>query len=159
MPFLWGKRKEEVKELKEAVTGPETAAYPPLPPLSFPSLPRQPTPSYPPMPPEKFAPLFVKVDKYKDILETIAKLKGTLANIGSILTTKLAIDKLREQADALLQRQVNVCTECANALDSAMVKPPALGSMVVAQPEIIEPDLQTLSNRLTQLSDQLRQMG
>jgi len=169
--FSWGKRKQEVEEIKEAVAG-QPMPYAPLyptsdqpmaPTMEMPSLPQRPMPpSMPTTPqfgvPQKVAPLFVKIEKYKDILETVAKLKGTLMNIDSILKTRSAIDKLRDDADALLQRQLATCDQCAAALDSTLVRPPALDQMIVAQPEIIENDLQMLSSKLEQLSGHLREL-
>lgn len=174
--FGWGKRREEVREIKEAVAGP-AAPYPeypalPMPPMpmarpfptqpappKYPSPPSYPAPPVTPVAPGKFAPLFVKVEKYKDILETVAKLKGTLANIESILKARAAIMELRSGADELLQRQLAVCAECAAALDSVIVRPPALESMAVAQPEVIEGEMTQISSRLSALSEQLREIG
>jgi hypothetical protein len=153
MPFGWGKRSEDVSEIKEAVTGPQLQPYPLPPKLPDTSL------SYPRAQPSQTAPLFVKVERYKEILETVAKLKGTVANIESVFKAREAIDGLKQDADALMQRQVQVCNDCITALDSAFVRPPALEQMVVAQPEVIEGDLQMLSSKLSQLSNQLRQLG
>lgn len=172
--FGLGKRKEEVKEIKEAISGAPPAPYPmssqmrepsyeeqasyPMPRSAYPL--RQRMPEQPQMgPQQKFAPLFIKIDRYKEILEAVADLRGTIANITSIIRAKESIQKLSEDADALLLRQLNACDECVSALDSAFVKPPALEPMIVAQPEMIEGDLQMLSNKLEQLSGQLREMG
>lgn len=141
--MFWSKHKQEVQDIKEAVSGPA--------PMPFP----QPVQAAD----GKFAPLFVKVDRYKEILEAIAKLKGTLRNIDSILKTKQSISKLKEDANALLLRQLGVCAECAQELNEAFAKPAALDQMVVAQPEAIEGDMQQISTRLSQLSDQLQQIG
>ncbi|MBU5557956.1 MAG: hypothetical protein QW751_03080 [Candidatus Aenigmatarchaeota archaeon] len=173
--FGWGKRKEEVKEIKEAVAG-QPLPYPsteyismqkpqamerfmaPMPPPSW-TAPEQTTPPMPSTLPMKTAPLFVKVEKYKDILEIVAKLKGTLINIESVLKVRQSIDKLRDDADALIMRQLASCNESIAALDSAFARPPALEQMVIPQPEIIEGEMQQLSNRLEQLSEQLKQIG
>jgi hypothetical protein len=169
--FSWGKRKQEVEEIKEAVAG-QPMPYAPLygtsdqpmaPTMEMPSMPQRPMPpSMPTAPqfgvPQKVAPLFVKIEKYKEILETVAKLKGTLANIESIFKAQSAIDKLEDDATALLQRQFATFDQCVAALDSTLVRPPALDQMIVAQPEIIENDMQQLSSRLNQLSEKLREI-
>lgn len=143
--MFWAKKKGEVQEMKQAVAGP-TQPFPQAP---------QPEPQMAPM---KIAPLFVKVDKYKDILETVAKLKGTLKNIDSVLKARQAIDKLRDDADSVLIRQLGACADCARDLDESFAKPPALEQMIVAQPEAIENDMEQLRNRITQISSQLQQM-
>jgi len=140
--MFWSKKKD-VQEMKDAVAGPAPIPY------------QQPE-TY--VAPTKMAPLFVKVDRYKEILETIAKIKGTLKNLDSVLKTRQSIDKLREDADSLLIRQLGVCAQCTHELDDAFAKPAALEQMVVAAPEAIEGDMQQITTRLSQLSDQLQQI-
>ncbi len=172
--FGFGKRKEEVNEIKEAISGAPPAPYPmpfqmsgerayPLPSRAYQMPPRLPPrmqeegmPSMGPQ--QKFAPLFVKVDRYKEILEAVSRLRGTISNMESIIRARESIEKLKEDTDALMLRQLNACNDCIAALDSAFVRPPALEPMIVAQPEFIEGDLQMLSNKLDQLSGHLREL-
>jgi chaperonin cofactor prefoldin len=139
--FPFKKKAEEIKEIKKAITAPTPA--PPKPPA--------------PAPP-KLAPLFVKIERYKEVLEQIQLIKATLENINSILRLRAELEKIRGDSEKLLSRQLDVCSSALGTLDKIFVRPEALEPFIVAKPERIEPDIESLSAQLRELSERLKKL-
>lgn len=132
---LFGRRGEELAEIREAPAAPT------------------PKPAEPPKP--EAAPLFVKVERYRDILNKLAQLRATFENIDSILKVRSAADKVRSSADELLFGQLQVARDSVASLQQQLTKPPALEPMVITKPITIAPELEELSAELSRLQEQL----
>src|SRR4030066_1142016 len=62
----------------------------------------------------KIAPLFVKIEKYKEILESVQKLKATLKNIQFLLAFKEQIKKVDMESDELLIKSMQNINQITN---------------------------------------------
>lgn len=62
----------------------------------------------------KIAPLFVKIEKYKEILESIQRLKMALKNIQFLLAFKEQIKKIDIESDDLLVKSMQGISQFTN---------------------------------------------
>lgn len=69
------------------------------------------------------APLFVKVDRYRQILSTIASLKLSLSSIKSSLATLEQIDKLKGDATEVIAQMVSKLDQKLMTLDNDLLRP------------------------------------
>lgn len=69
------------------------------------------------------APLFVKVDRYRHVLSTIASLKSSLSTIKSSLAALDQIDKLKGDAVDVISQMVSKLDQKLAVLDSDLLRP------------------------------------
>ncbi len=62
----------------------------------------------------RVAPLFVKVEKYKEILEDIQRLKVSLKNLQFLLAFKEQIKKIDSEADELMLKSIQNFSQTTN---------------------------------------------
>jgi hypothetical protein len=108
---------------------------------------------------ERYAPLFIKVERYRDVLEAVASLKTTLQNIQKLMAIRDQIDKFRTDVDNAINTQLDVCNDCTTSLDTELVKPPSLAPFTAAD-KLAEPTTRYVSDlqrELDRLQSQLRQ--
>ncbi len=152
MPFFGRKKKEESREL-----------YPDLPPLSMLDTPMaiQQVSAPPPAikrEPEKptVAPLFVKMDRYRQILTTIGNLKTALMIVKNSLGTLKQIEKVRDDTFNIVSDIVEKMDEKLIALDNDLLRPAGYhdGGM---EPEEKQ-DIRTIEATVSDLQGQIEQL-
>ncbi|MDD5416869.1 MAG: hypothetical protein PHU12_02730 [Candidatus Aenigmarchaeota archaeon] len=116
--MFWNKKKDNVSEIKEAVESkpvvmPKPLGVPQLDKIDIPSVAE----------PKVFAPLFVKVDKYKEVLQKLQKLKTTVSEMNSLMLIQRDIEKLASDVDSMLKNSVQEFSEITNQLDTELVRP------------------------------------
>lgn len=117
--FGFGKKKdEEMKEVKEAVA-PSTPLV--TRPQETPELNRIELPSV--NEPKQFAPLYIKVEKYREVLQKVQKLKALINNINALAVLQDDIAKIREDASIALKKNIEDFSNTATALDQELVRP------------------------------------
>ena len=70
-----------------------------------------------------FAPLFVKIDRYRQILNAIGSLKTTMIMLKNSLLTLNELDKARDETFKLVQDAVGKLEGKLNSLDQELVRP------------------------------------
>jgi len=70
-----------------------------------------------------FAPLFVKLDRYKNVLNTINELKSTIISIKNSLEVQRQIENLKEENTGFLQVAINKVDEKVLSLDTEFLRP------------------------------------
>ncbi len=70
-----------------------------------------------------FAPLFVKLDRYKTVLNTINELKSTIISIKNSLEVQRQIENLKEENTGFLQAAINKVDEKVLSLDAEFLRP------------------------------------
>jgi len=70
-----------------------------------------------------FAPLFVKIEKYKSILEVLEELKATMKMIKNGLETQKEIEALADKNRKLIESCINKVNEKIISLDSEFRRP------------------------------------
>ncbi|MEM5772555.1 MAG: hypothetical protein QXO19_01340 [Candidatus Aenigmatarchaeota archaeon] len=127
--FFGKKKQQEASEIKQAVgtltTPPiqkeaeikeEIKELPPLPDIKTIEL--APLPERP-----KAAPLFVKVERYSLILSKIKKIRNILASTKKLIEIRKKIDKLKEDSDTILEKNLSQIIDDMQALDVEFVRP------------------------------------
>jgi len=145
--MFWNKKKDEIDKIKEAVN---PQAKMDLPELSSPeTLSNIRTPSIESQP---FAPLFVKVDKYRDILNGIQKIREAIRSIKEIVELQKTIENTRADIDNSLDKYLAQLDSALNELDSGFKKPETYN---LPQPQM-DMHISELQNELNKLHGELK---
>ena len=113
------KPKKEVKTTPEEIMPAQQKPVPEKVPM---------TPAIPPIPvtgPERpaFAPLFVKIEKYRNVLRSINDLKTTIIMLKNALTVQRQIEGLRDENRKFLELAINKIDRKIVSLDTEFLKP------------------------------------
>lgn len=127
------KKKKDMEEIKDTVKGKEKGKESkPLPPQQ-----NKPLPPPPPSrvttpeglrPPEKqispeMAPLFVKIDKYKEVLSKLDQLKMILKKMTRLISLSYEIDEIKGDLTGRIRNTTSKITDTLISLDEIFVKP------------------------------------
>lgn len=106
---------------------------PPLPDVMAAPLPLPPLAPTPPQPVDEavshalhaaeFAPLFVKIDRYKEILEKLEQIKVSLHSLTDVMVLLNEVEHIRESTVKALRQGVTDLTDALIALDGEFVRP------------------------------------
>jgi len=157
--FFRKKEKEhELEDIKEAVEEPlEAEEYP-----SFPkSLP--PAPQMPSAAVEVSAPLFVKVDKYREVLRSLQEMKLFVGGVKQTFTVLHEIESIRADALNIMRATVQRLEKSLTQVDTDLLRPKgvSLREMGVADTEVrhLEESLTDLQKQLADLRQELQGLG
>lgn len=70
-----------------------------------------------------FAPLFVKLDRYRSVLDTLNELKSIVMTVKRSLDVQKQIENLRDENRKLLETTINQIDEKISSLDSEFLRP------------------------------------
>lgn len=156
--MFWGKKKEqEIKEIKEAVSGPQTMPLPAEPPKEMAEL--QKLELAPPSEKPRFAPLFVKIDRYREVLEDIQTLKSLLSDINNLISLRREVEKIKEELDALSEKNIQQFFNVTEALDDEFARPEAAGPYIKeVKIDRVDKYISELQSELIKLQDQLKKL-
>ncbi len=128
---LFGRKKPEerpktdIQEIKKAVVeefNPETFSVQ-IPPKK----PEEPPKIFEPQKKEekkpRFAPLFVKIDRYDSVLNLLNDLKATVMMVKNVIVVQKEIEKLAEENRRLIEDSVNKIDDKLLRLDSEFMRP------------------------------------
>ena len=104
----------------------------------------------------RIAPLFVKIEKYKEILESIQKLKMTLKNIQFLLAFKEQIKKIDMESDDLLIKSMQNNSQVTNDFSMNFATP--RGINYIPKPPLEEQtdaSVSDLGTKITKLREEL----
>jgi hypothetical protein len=71
----------------------------------------------------KIAPVFVRVDRYKEILSSIQGLKDTIANLESVLSVRKHVHRINAESDDILERALRKFAESTNMFGREFITP------------------------------------
>ncbi len=155
---FWSKKKEEKKEDIEAVKQAVSQLEVPQEQMDMPKIELGKLPDRP-----RFAPLFVKIDRYQEVLKTIEDLKSMLLNARDILSVMQQLDKVKMESESLLQKNIQEVVKSIAALDNEFVRPKGLGMEETITPsfrtEKVESYVGELERELQHLRSQLQGMS
>lgn len=115
-------------------------------------------------PPErpKFAPLFIKVDRYNEVLKNIESVKEVLLNIRDLLNLTQQLDKIKTESQLLLQKNIQEIARIVSELDKEFVRPKGLGiEEIIKRPietERVEEYVSELQRELEGLRSRLQRV-
>ncbi len=110
-------------------------------------------------PKEKFAPLFVKVEKYRQLLDSMEDLKRLMATIKSALITLNEIGRYREENLKLLETTLQKIESKLISVDSEFLRPPGyVEQMKVPVEEVKEAAIitESLEGTLSEIQNQIQ---
>ncbi|MCD6368059.1 MAG: hypothetical protein J7L45_03160, partial [Candidatus Aenigmarchaeota archaeon] len=122
-------KKKELEEIKNTVKG-ENLSNVPLPPPPPPQPSPQPSSNQPlvPKPPEKkitpdMAPLFVKIDRYREVLKKLQELKMLLKRMTRLISLSYEVDEIKGDVTERIRDATSKITDTLISLDEIFVKP------------------------------------
>ncbi len=104
----------------------------------------------------KIAPLFVKIEKYQEILKTIQKLKVSLKNIRFLLAFKEQIKKIDTEADELMIKSISNFSRTTNEFSMNFAIP--RGVKYIPKPPVeerVDRSVSDLGAKITKLREEL----
>jgi chromosome segregation ATPase len=101
-----------------------------------------------------FAPLFVKIDRYRQILNAIGYLKTTMVMIKNSLLTLNELDKARAETVKVLEEALEKTEKKISELDSELVRP--AGYHELEEPEY--QDMETIEATIADLKGQIEML-
>jgi hypothetical protein len=102
-----------------------------------------------------FAPLFVKIDRYRQILNSIGYLKTTMIMIKNSLMTLNELDRAREETFKLIQDAVGKLEGRLSTLDQELIRPSGYHE-INEKPEY--QDVETVEATVADLKGQIEQL-
>ena len=104
----------------------------------------------------KIAPLFVKIDKYKDILDSVQKLKLSLKNIQFLLAFKEQIKRIDTENDELLHKSLHNLNQLIGQFSTNFTIPRSMNYVPkpMAEPRVDE-SVSDLGEKITKLREEL----
>jgi hypothetical protein len=104
----------------------------------------------------KMAPLFVKIDKYKEILENIQKLKLSLKNVQFLLAFKEQIKKLDSENDELIYKTLNGLSQFISDFGASFSIPRGMSYVPKASiEEKVDQNVSDLGDKISKLREEL----
>lgn len=100
-----------------------------------------------------FAPLFVKIDRYRHILNTMQYLKSTMNLIKNTFSVLNELEKIRAENIKLIQKTIEKVDKKLLTLDSEFMRP---SGFIEEMPEVH--DVEGLESTLVELRDQVNQL-
>ncbi|HLC77251.1 MAG TPA: hypothetical protein VJH04_03545 [archaeon] len=109
---------------------------------------------------ETGAPLFVKVDKYRDIIKTIQELKLFVASTKQVFDVLQEADNLRADALNVLRATVQRLERSILEIDAELLRPHGVGITETKSDEVghLESSLEELQKQLLDLKRELQGM-
>ncbi|MEM7813564.1 MAG: hypothetical protein QW548_01550, partial [Candidatus Aenigmatarchaeota archaeon] len=99
-------------------------------PVEGPPMAAEAAPAMPALPPHpvpgeaaQFAPMFVKVDKYREILTELGELKAFMSSIKQIFSVLSDLETTREDALKTMRAAIQRMERAVGAIDSEMLRP------------------------------------
>jgi hypothetical protein len=106
-----------------------------------------------------FAPLFVKLDKYKQILNSLVELKTTIAVIKNAFAVLNELERLKLENLKMIESSIEKMDKKLVSLDSEFLRPSGFHEDIPAQmysPENFEAILNDLRNQIGQLRSEIQ---
>ena len=102
-----------------------------------------------------FAPLFVKLTRFKEILSTLKYLKTTVNSIKRQLSVLNKLEKLKEENLNLLNSDIKKVSDQLHKLDSEFTRP---SGYIEDIPELQMQDVESLESTIVDLKEQIEQL-
>ena len=110
--------------------------------------------------PQSFAPVFVKLDKYSNILKSLSELKTTLTVMKNSLITLNQLDQVRNENMNLIMNALDKVEKKLIALDAEFLRPSNLQESPVdtSEAESLQGVISELHSQIQQLKGEMQQV-
>jgi len=152
--FFKRKKDEDVDDIREAISG---SSMPSM--STMPGMPE--APEYYEKPREDFAPLFVKVEKYREALAAIAEIKMFISGLKQLFAVINELEALRSDANKIMRATIQRLEKSIIEIDTELLRPKGFemdfptGEIEVHQ---IEDSLTELQKQIASLKRELESM-
>jgi hypothetical protein len=102
------------------------------------------------------APLFIKLDKYGQIINSMGELKNNIMRIKNAYSVLVELDRLREECINAIRNYVEYVDRKLGEIDSQLIRPVGFQEVPTEAVESLEGTLGELKNRLDQIKSQLQ---
>ncbi|MFH1228795.1 MAG: hypothetical protein V1678_00020 [Candidatus Aenigmatarchaeota archaeon] len=108
----------------------------------------------------KMAPIFVRVDKYKEVLSHIQELKDTVKNLESALAIRKTIHRMNADSDAVIERALQKFTESTSMFGREFVTPRGAEVMPkeTGKEDIVDCTISQIRDEVTRLRSELERI-
>jgi len=113
MPFWSKPQKKDIEAVKQAVVPQERPQETPMPKFDLGKLPERP----------RFAPLFIKIDRYHEILNSIESLKSILLGVRDLLNLMQQLDRIKIESETLLNKNIQEVILIISNMDKEFIRP------------------------------------
>ncbi len=107
------KKKQDLENVKRAVSAEQKSKNQEIPKIDIAKMPERPA----------FAPLFVKIERYRNVLATIDNLKSILLGVRDLLNLMQQIDKIKLESEMFLQKNIQEIVKNIAEMDKEFVRP------------------------------------
>lgn len=113
MPFWSKPQKKDIEAVKQAVVPQERPQPAEMPKFDLGKLPERP----------RFAPLFIKIDRYQEILNSIESLKSILLGVRDLLNLMQQLDRIKIESETLLNKNIQEVILIISNMDKEFIRP------------------------------------
>ncbi|MBU3904821.1 MAG: hypothetical protein KJ906_01575 [Nanoarchaeota archaeon] len=99
--------------------------------------------------PKSFAPLFIKIDKYKEVLQKVQKMKSIVNNLNRLIVLQDSIEKARADSLDAMKKNIQDFQSTIQTLDQELVRPQQM------EPFIRDTQTQKIDTYTNQLEDEI----
>jgi len=103
----------------------------------------------------KIAPLFVRVDRYKEILNNINQLKSTIENIQNLLTIRKEIGRIHSESDEILEKSMQRFSDITNSFSREFTLPKGIKHLVRIPEQKVDENISKIGNEIAKLRTEL----
>ncbi|MBU3896929.1 MAG: hypothetical protein KJ697_03280 [Nanoarchaeota archaeon] len=146
--MFWNKKKDDVQEIKDAVE-PSQPVF--TRPTEIPEIRKIEMPSM--QEPKNFAPLYIKIDKYKEVLQRVQKLKTILSNLSALARLEGEVEKIASQIEANEKKNLDEFSGLLNQLDQELVRPQSFEPFIKDNSRPIDGNINQMESELKEIGD------
>ena len=143
------KKKDDIKEVKEVVEPSRPIMQKPaeLPAIDIPSVSE----------PKNFAPLFIKIDKYKEVLQKVQKMKNIVNNLNRLILLQDSIEKARADSIDSMKKNIQDFQTTVQTLDQELVRPRQMEPFIKdQQTQSVDTYTKEIEGEVNKLKEQLK---
>lgn len=124
---------------------------------SEPAIPTTTAPKTPPTD-EDFAPLFVKIDKYKQVLQNLEEIKNTLNDLKELFTLMNHLDDVKGQGMDSLKQGISELADTLLSMDEKFIRPEGTEEVIQEPKSEVSKTVQELRKELKGVRDDLERL-
>jgi len=108
----------------------------------------------------KIAPIFVRVDKYKEILSHLQELKTTIKNLEGALAVRKAVHKINAESDEVIEKALQKFTESTSLFGREFVTPRGAEHFAKGseKEDVVDGTISQISDEITKLKQELEKI-
>ena len=108
------------------------------------------------------APLFVKIDKYREVLESIQEIKIFISGIKQMFNIMQEIESTKKETDKIMKATTQRLERCVLGIDSILLKPKGADQEIMqkgeAEVSYVKESLTELKKQLSSIKDELHEL-